>query len=265
MYLTYWELKEFPFENVPNPRLFFYSGQHEEALARLLYATQHQKGAALLTGEVGSGKTTVGRAFMDQLHESEYHVVSIVNPALNPTELIGAILLEMGSEVASDSRGVLLRELYQRLLQNAEQRLKTVLLVDEAHVVESNATFEQLRMLLNMQARNRFLLTFILMGQPLLRKKLAAVRPLEERISIRYHMDPFTLRDTVRYILFRLKKAGASRPLFTKQSVDLIYDYSHGIPLRINNICDRSLLIGFMKKAKIIDSKIALDAIEEFQ
>ncbi|MDY6989109.1 MAG: AAA family ATPase [Thermodesulfobacteriota bacterium] len=265
MYLTYWKLREFPFENVPNSRLFFYSGQHEEALARLLYATQHQKGAAMLTGEVGSGKTTVGRAFMDQLPDSEYYVVSIINPALNPTELIGTILLEMGSEVGSDSRGVLLRELYQRLLLNAEQGLKTVLLVDEAHVVESNATFEQLRMLLNMQAHNRYLLTLILMGQPLLRKKLAAVRPLEERISIKYHMDPFSLRDTVRYILFRLKRAGAANPLFTKQSVDLIYDYSRGIPLRINNICDRSLLIGFMKKAKIIDSKIASDAIEEFQ
>jgi general secretion pathway protein A len=265
MYLTYWKLKEFPFENVPNSRLFFYSGQHEEALARLLYATQHQKGAAMITGEVGSGKTTVGRAFMDRLHESEYHIVSIINPALSPTEFVRTILLEMGSDLSSDSMGVLLRELYNRLLQNAEQGVKTVLVVDEAHVIESNSTFEQLRMLLNMQANNRFLLTLILMGQPLLRKKLAAIRPLEERISIKYHMDPFSLRDTVRYIVFRLKRAGAANPLFTRQSVDLIYDYSHGIPLRINNVCDRSLLIGFMKKAKIIDSKIVMDAIEEFQ
>jgi type II secretory pathway predicted ATPase ExeA len=265
MYLTYWKLKEFPFENVPDPHLFFYSGQHEEALARLLYATEHRKGAAMITGEVGSGKTTVGRAFTDRLQQSEYHILSIINPALNPTELINAILLEMGSEVNSDSRSILLKALYHRLLQNAEQGLKTVLLVDEAHVIDSNATFEQLRMLLNMQAKNRFLLTLVLMGQPLLRKKLAAVRPLEERISVKYHMDPFTLQDTIRYILFRLKKAGATEPMFTRQSAEVVYDYSHGLPLRINNVCDRSLLIGLMKKAKVIDSRIVQDAIEEFQ
>lgn len=265
MYLSYWKLREFPFENVPNPRFFYHSGQHEEALARLLYATQHQKGAALITGEVGAGKTTVARTFMHQLNEREYYVVSIISPLMNGRELVETILLEMGSEQRSDSIGILLKALYQRLIQNAEAGLKTVLIVDEAHVIESNSAYEQLRLLLNMQHEDRFLLTLILMGQPLLRKKLAAIKPLEERISIRYHMSPFNLEDTIRYILFRLKKAGANSPMFTRQSVDLIYEYSHGNPLRINNLCDRGLLIGLMRKAKLVDSKIVRDAIEEFQ
>ncbi len=265
MYLEYWNLQKFPFENVPNPAFLYHSPQHEEALIRLLFATQNQKGAALLTGEVGSGKTTVSRALMNELSKDEYEVLAITNPALNSVELIKAIVLKLGLEANSNSKSTLLDSLNKRLVYNSDQGMSTVVIIDEAHVIESRATFEELRMLLNMQLEDRFLITMIMMGQPPLIKKISALKPLEERITIKYHLDPLNFENTVRYIVFRLKKAGASRGIFTKRSLRVIYQYSKGIPLRINNVCDRALLVGLMRKAKLIDSRVVLDAVEDLK
>lgn len=265
MYLDYWGLLEFPFENISRSSFFYRSPQHEEAMTRLLYATQHRKGAAMLTGEVGSGKTTVSRAFMGQLAKHAYEVLTIINPVLTSTELIKAIFMKMGLEPNSDSKSLLWETIHQRLGQKAQQGLRTVLVVDEAHVIEDRSTFEHLRMLLNMQLEERFLITMILMGQPLLREKVAATKPLEEWIPVKYHMSPLNFEHVVRYVLFRMRKAGATRGIFTKDSFRLIYEYSQGIPLRINNLCDRSLLIGLLRKAKVVHPKIVSEALEDLQ
>lgn len=265
MYLDYWDLQKFPFENVPNPNFLYHSPQHEEAILRLFYAVQHRKGGALLTGEVGAGKTTVSRALINKLPEDEYEVLTIVNPALDSIELIRAILLKMGLDANSNSKSTLLENLYERLVQNSNTGINTIIIIDEAHLIESRATFEELRMLFNIQSEDQFLITMIIMGQPPLIKKISALKPLDERIAIKYHLDPLNFENTVRYIIFRLKKAGASRGIFTKRSLRDIYQYSRGIPLRINNLCDRTLLIGLMRKTKLINSKIVSDAIEDLQ
>ncbi len=265
MYLDYWDLQKFPFENVPNPSFLYHSPQHEEAILRLFYAVQHRKGGALLTGEVGAGKTTVSRALINKLPEDEYEVLTIVNPALDSVEFIRAILLKMRLDANSNSKSILLENMYERLIQNANTGINTIIIIDEAHLIESRATFEELRMLFNMQSEDQFLITMIIMGQPPLIKKISALKPLDERIAIKYHLEPLNFENTVRYIIFRLKKAGASRGIFTKRSLRDIYQYSRGIPLRINNLCDRTLLIGLMRKAKLINSKIVLDAIEDLQ
>lgn len=265
MYLDYWGLQRFPFENVPNPNFLYQSPQHEEAIVRLLFIAQNRKGAALLTGEVGSGKTTVSRAFMNRLSKDEYEVLTITNPALDHIELIKAILLKLGLEADSNSKSALLESLNRRVVQNANRGINTVIIIDEAHVIESKYTFDELRMLLNMQLEDQFLITMILMGQLPLIKKIAALKPLEERIAIKYHLDPLNFENTARYIMFRLKKAGATRGMFTKKSLRVIYAYSKGLPLRINNLCDRSLLIGLMRKAKLIDSRLVSDAVEDLQ
>ena len=264
MYLDYWGLRESPFENIPSDR-FFRSPQHEEALVRLIYAGEHRKGVAMLTGDVGSGKTTVAKAFMKHLTSDKYDVHIVSNPALNPVDLIKAVLFQFGEETDSDSKTVLLNQLHQRLYQNDERNLKSVLLVDEAHVIEDQATLDELRMMLNLHAGGHFLITIILLGQPPLLEKISSLQPLKERIGVKYHLQPLDLENTMRYTMFRLKSAGAKRGCFTKEAISVLHDYSEGLPLRINNICDRCLLIGFMRKAMLVDAKIVNEAIEDIK
>ena len=263
MYLEYWGLKKPPFGNVPDSNIFYESPQHEEALFRLLFAVKHRKGVAMLTGEVGSGKTTVSRAFIQRVSTDNFEVHTLTNPALDPMDLIRAILMKFGEDADSDSKSVLLTRLQNRLGRNAEQGLSTVLIIDEAHVISNRSTFEELRMLLNMQLENQFLITLILVGQPPLLEKIAALRPLNERIGIKYHLEPLDFVNMIRYVLFRLQRVGAKRGIFTKDSVKALYDYSGGIPLRVNNVGDRSLLVGFMKKANLVSKSIVEEAIED--
>ena len=264
MYFDYWGLKETPFENVPSDRLFR-SPQHEEALVRLLYASENRKGVAMLTGDVGSGKTTVAKAFMNQLQPEKYSTQILYNPALTPVDLIRAIVLNFGDTADTDSKTVLLNQLHQRLYQNAEKGLNTIIVVDEAHVIEEQSTLDELRMLLNLHLNNRFLVTLILLGQPLLLDKINLLQPLKERIGVKYHLEPLDLQNTIKYILFKMKIAGANRGCFSKEAISALHQYSEGIPLRINNICDRCLLIGFMRKAMLIDAKIVNEAIEDIK
>jgi type II secretory pathway predicted ATPase ExeA len=265
MYLDYWGLKEQPFANVPDRDKFFRSNQHDEALVRLLYAVEQRKGAAMLTGKVGSGKTTISRVLMKKLSKGSYEVKSIVNPALSPVDLIRAILLELGEKAVNDSKTVLLSLLHDRLYRNADRRVITVLIIDEAHLIPDRSSFEELRMLLNLQSDDHFLITLIMLGQPPLLKKISELKPLKERISIKYDLSPLSLQDTIRYILFRLKITGASRGIFTKKAVIELYDHSEGIPLKVNNICDRSLLMGMMMKARVIDKSVVAYAVEDLK
>ena len=264
MYLDYWGLRESPFENIPSDR-FFRSPQHEEALVRLIYAGEHRKGVAMLTGDVGSGKTTVAKAFMKHLTPDKYDVQIVSNPALNPVDLIKAVLFQFGEETNSDSKTELLNQLHQRLYRNDERNLKSVLLVDEAHVIEDQTTLDELRMMLNLHSGGHFLITLILLGQPPLLEKISSLQPLKERIGVKYHLQPLDLENTMRYTMFRLKSAGAKRGCFTKEAISVLHDYSEGLPLRINNICDRCLLIGFMRKAMLVDAKIVNEAIEDIK
>jgi type II secretory pathway predicted ATPase ExeA len=265
MYLEYWGFDQSPFSNVPTQSLFYRSPQHEEALSRLVYVMEHRKGVAMLTGEVGCGKTTVARALMDYLDTENFQVLLLSNPALDPLDLIKAILLNFGETVENGSKSVLLDQLRARLIQNAEQGINTVLTIDEAHVIRNDATLDELRMLLNLQANNQFLITLVLVGQPPLLKRISDLQPLKERISVKFHLEPLDVYNTARYILYRLKSVGATRGLFTIESLKPLYEYSGGIPLRINNVCDRCLLIGFMQRSGIIGTRIVNDAIEDLK
>ncbi len=263
MYEKYWGLNELPFENVPDPRFLYRSTQHDEALMRLLYAVKAQKGAAMLSGDVGCGKTTVSRAFVQELSCEEYEVGIIANPSLAALDFLKEILYQLGIEKTSESKPELLRILNDALLKNLAQKKKTVLIVDDAQAIEDVVTFEELRLLLNFQLNDQFLLNLVLIGQPELRDKVVRIPQLDSRISIRYHLRPMDLKDTAQYILFRLKVAGMQRNIFTKESIENIYDYTGGVPRRINNICDLSLLVGFTKKIELIDSKIIQQLIDD--
>jgi type II secretory pathway predicted ATPase ExeA len=265
MYLEHWGFEKVPFGNVPNGTVFFRSPQHEEALRRLLYAIEYRKGVAMLTGEVGCGKTTVTKALKNHLDKDVFQLKTISNPALQAKDLIKAILLKLGdnSHNGNGTKTVLLDRLQKLLYQNAENGNSTVLAIDEAHVICNQAALDELRMLLNMQFEDDFLITLVLLGQPPLLKNIRELQPLKERISIKFNLDPLNAEDTLRYIVFRIKSAGATRGIFSKEATNRVYEFSGGIPLRINNLCDRCLLIGLMSKAKMVDSQIVDDAIED--
>ncbi|MCD6265936.1 MAG: AAA family ATPase [Deltaproteobacteria bacterium] len=262
MYLEYWGLEKYPFENVPDPDFMYYSQEHEEALVRLVYAAKRSKGAALLTGEVGCGKTTLSKVFIQKLSEDNYDIGLMTNPSLAPSDFLKEILYQLGLSPDTNSKADFLAILNKRLLENMKQDKATLLIIDEAQLI-FRQTFEEIRLLLNFQLNNRFLLTLLLIGQPELRDIIKDIKQLDQRIAIRYHLNPLNFEQTVRYIVFRLKKAGLKRSIFTKQAVAEVFNYSQGIPRNINNICDMSLLIGFSSKTKVIDSNIIKDVIKD--
>jgi type II secretory pathway predicted ATPase ExeA len=143
-----------------------------------------------------------------------------------------------------------------------KQDKTTLLIIDEAQLI-SRQTFEEIRLLLNFQLNDRFLLTLILIGQPELRDIVRGIKQLDQRIGIRYHLKPLNSKEVVKYIAFRLQKAGLTRGIFTRQAVDEVYNYSQGVPRKINNVCDMSFLIGFSSKEKVIDSKIIKEVIKD--
>jgi type II secretory pathway predicted ATPase ExeA len=246
-----------------DPQYLYRSPQHEEALRRLLYVIEHRIGVAMLTGEVGCGKTTVMKALADYLDKDKYHLETLSNPALQPIDLIKAIVLKLGGSAENGSKTVLLDQMHKLLDENAEKGISTVLAIDEAHVIGNSATLDELRMLLNIQSDDEFLITLILLGQPPLLKNISELQPLKERISIKYNLEPLDMQNTLNYVVHRLKCAGASRGIFSREAVEALYEYTGGIPLRINNLCDRCLLIGLMRQARMVDSKVVQDAIED--
>ena len=217
-----------------------------------------------IIGLPGCGKTTVTKALNNHLNRDQFQFQIISNPALQPTDLLKAILLKLGDTSSENgSKTILLDRLQKLLFQNAEQGVSTVLAIDEAHVISNQATLDELRMLLNIQSEDEFLITLVLLGQPPLLKNISELQPLKERISIKFNLEPLDIENTLRYVVFRLKNAGATRGIFTREAIERLYEFSGGIPLRVNNVSDRCLLIGLMQKAELVDSKIVEDAIED--
>lgn len=262
MYLDYWKINKYPFENVPDPDFMYYSPEHEEALVRLLYAVKRMKGAALLTGEIGSGKTTLSRVFIQQLPEKEFDIGLITNPSLNALDFIKEVHYQLGLDSDSNSKTDLLVILNNHLLDNLNKGKSTLLIIDEAQLIFGE-TFEEIRLLLNFQMNDRFLMTFLLIGQPELRDMIREYKQLDQRIAIRYHLNPLTKSETANYIRFRLSKTGCDREIFTEKAYDAIYQHSGGIPRKINNVCDLSLLIGFSLKVQEIDELLIVKVVRD--
>ena len=262
MYLDYWGLKKYPFENVPDPEFMYYAKEHEEALVRLLYIIKRNKGAALLTGEVGCGKTTLSRVVIRHLPETDFDIALITNPSLDPLDFLREVLHQFGMNPETSSKSDLINLLNTHLLENMKEQKISLLIVDEAQLIKPE-TFEEVRLLLNFQMDDRFLMTFVLIGQPELRDIIRGYKQLDQRIAIRYHLNPLGFTETADYIAFRLNKAGMVKNVFDAQAVEDIYQYSEGVPRKINNVCDIALLIGFSIKAHEIDADIIQKVIEK--
>jgi general secretion pathway protein A len=263
MYEKYWELSEKPFENTPDPQFLYYSNQHREALARLYYAVQEKKGAAMLTGEMGCGKTLLSRTLINDLDAEKFQPALIINPTLTPLQMLGEIGIQLGGREVFRDRISMMDALWEILKTNRKNGKWSVIIIDEAQQIKRTDVFQELRMLLNYQVEREFLLTLILLGQPELRDRINRLRAFKQRISIRCHLGRLDPGEVSIYINHRLSVAGGQKPIFANDALELISEYSGGIPRSINNICDMCLLVGFIDKTKEIDEAIVERTVEE--
>lgn len=263
MYEEYWGLREKPFQNTPDPRFLYYSLEHEEALTRLTYTVKEGLGAAMLAGVFGCGKTLIGQALMEELGEG-HNIAFVTNPNLNHVELLREIAYQLGTkENLPREKTDLMHLLNDILRNNMNDGKKTVVVIDEAHIIEDRMVFEELRFLLNLQLRDRFLLTLILMGQPELEEKITANKQLSQRIAMKYRLDRLSEDETHGYVVHRLKVAGRTEPVFSPEAMKLIFKAAGGIPRRINHLCEMSLLIGFGTLVDKIGEAIVQEAAKD--
>jgi general secretion pathway protein A len=262
MYEAYWELGEPPFDNSPNPKFFYLSPEHEEALVRLVYTVRHRKGCGMLTGEYGCGKTTLSRALIQRLEAERYEIGLLTNPRWDATDFLREALYQLGIETAEKRKPELLHMLNDLFFRNFREGRDTVIIVDEAQLLE-DGVFEELRLLMNFQTDDRFLVTVLLIGSPELREKVRKLKHLDQRITIRYHLNTLDDAHTTAYVAHRLRMAGRTRPIFTEEAVKLIFDFTRGTPREINNLCDVALLVGYTKRASEIGEKIVAEVIKD--
>jgi len=266
MYEAHWGLNEKPFENTPNPKYIYYSKIHKEAIYRLLYAIREKKGAAILTGEYGSGKTLVAKVLWQELSQEHiYNSVFIFNPRLSTDEFLDEIFFQLKGISPPTNKAHIFREIQKILYDIHTAKRHTVIVIDEAQAILNDDIFEELRLLLNFQLEDSFLITLILLGQPELKQKILNLPQLNQRISIKYHLSALNEADTRSYILHRLNIAGAKKDIFQEDVYSLIYSASGGIPRKINNICDLALLIGYTEEANLINRAIISEAIKEIE
>lgn len=257
MYEEYWGLKEKPFENTADPRFLYESTQHEEALVRLRYAVHGDKGIAVLTGVFGCGKTVIAEKLLEELSRGVYEVAFIVNPQLSPIELLRDIIYNLGmKEKLTNEKDEVIHKLVEILHNNADNGKHSVIIIDEAHLIQDLHIFEELRVLLNFQYQHRFLLTLLLLGQPELKEKINNLKQFSQRVAIHYHLVGLDKKEVPEYIKHRLKVAGATKEIFVEESYDYIFTQSGGIPRRINQVCDMALFTGCCESAKAIAPNI---------
>lgn len=265
MHETYWGLQEPPFSLTPDPRFLYLSRGHEDALMMLHYSVLRNKGAAMLSGDIGLGKTTVSRKLLDILDPVRHRVVLIVNPILTPIQILQEILEQLGAPSSSRNRQQLVSELHKVLVDLYERGQQAVLAIDEAHLIRSANTLEELRLLLNCQMNDQFLICLLLLGQTELRGKLAKVPALEQRMAVRYTLQPLDVVETGELVLHRLRVAGytGENNIFTPDAIYELHKNTGGVPRLICQLADNALLIGMAKKAKLVDGFLMHEVISE--
>ncbi|MBW2168973.1 MAG: AAA family ATPase [Deltaproteobacteria bacterium] len=229
-------------------------------MARLIYAVKRGKGCTLLSGDIGCGKTTLSRVFIERVFEERLDIGIISNPCADPTEFLKDVLYQFGTSDVPDTKVDILQVLQNKLIDNMNGGKETLLIVDEAQLL-SDETLEEIRLLLNFQLSKRFLIMVFLVGQPEVFEKIRKNEPLKQRIAIKYSLRPFNLRETIDYIHFRQKRAGRNGNAFSRKAIERIYDHSEGLPRKINHLCDLAFLVGFGNKTKMIRARTVKDII----
>lgn len=265
MYEKHFGLTERPFSIAPDPRFLYMSQQHREALAHLLYGVGEGGGFVQLTGEVGTGKTTICRCLLEQLPD-HVDVALILNPRVTALELLASLCDELCIQYARDTTSIksLIDVLNAYLLDTHAKGRRTVLMLDEAQNLSAEA-LEQVRLLTNLETTREKLLQIILIGQPELRELLARddLRQLSQRITARYHLEPINRAETAAYIRHRLQVCGSSETIFSDTAIDLLHRLSGGVPRLINVLSDRAMLGAFVEGKRKVDAMIVQRAARE--
>ena len=264
MYLNFYGLKEKPFQLLPDPSYFFLSSKHKTALNYLEYGILNNVGFIVITGEIGSGKTTLIKKFLSQL-EKKIITAVISNTNVESKEFLQMLLQELGIEYSKEeTKADLLNHLHHFLIEKYASRQQVVLIVDEAQNLPS-AVLEEIRMISNLQTEKEFLIQIILVGQPPLREKLLhpSLEQFLQRVSLSYHLFPLNEQETKDYIKHRLKLAGARYPIFSEEALKAVFKHSQGVPRIINTLCEAALVYGFADEKREIGAEIIETIIEE--
>ncbi len=267
MYESFYNLACPPFQNTPNPRFFFETEQHREALAKLEYTVRNRRGFALVTGEIGSGKTTLVRTLIRRLG-NDARVALVNNTRVSAEQLLRLICQELGVEEALNHRdkASVVAHIRRFVEHQAGVGRNVVIVIDEGQCLSIDE-FEELRLLTNLESDTEKLLQLLILGQPELRDTLrhARLAPLIQRICMYCHLQPMSFNDTTRYIAFRLVRASHGRPDvdFSREALNVIHQYTKGVPRLVNLCCDNALLVGYSNDTRLIDSSIVRRALAQ--
>ena len=266
MYEQYYSLKENPFNVTSDPEYLYMSKHHKEAFSHLIYGIKERKGFIEITGEIGTGKTTLCRALLKEI-SGNIKTALILNPTLSEFQLLQSILEDLGLQVKVRNKFSLLKTLNEFLIKELAHGNNVVLIIDEAQNLRGKL-LEHIRLLSNLETDKEKLIQIILVGQPQLKKRLDCddLVQLRQRIAIRYHILPLDKDEVKDYIYHRLKIAGCKKDVFfTDSAINQLYSYTLGTPRLINVVCDKVLLTGFVQDTVHFDADIVKKAINEIE
>ncbi len=264
MYKQFYSLKENPFNITSDPFFFFASAHHQEAFSHLQYGIASRKGIILITGEIGTGKTTLCRTLLDRL-DDKVKTALILNPSFNDLQLLQMIVRDLGIKCPENNKLDLVHAITRFLIEQSSRGNNVAVIIDECQNLDVYQ-LEQIRLLSNLETEKEKLLQIILVGQPELLEKFQdpALRQLNQRVAVRYHILPLDKNEIAGYINHRIRTAGADPKLqFTPDAVEMIYNYSGGTPRLINTLCDRALLSGFVNNTFIITTDAIRNSARE--
>jgi general secretion pathway protein A len=266
MYESYWQLASKPFENTTDTRFYFPAETHQGALLKLRYAVENRRSAALLTGGSGLGKSLVIQTLLRGLNESFVPRVHVVFPQMPADQLLAYLAESLSGTQSSGATPPIeqsVRTIERLLAQNVQQGRHAVVVIDEAQDLEESNTLETIRLLLNFEHDAVSAMTVLLAGQPALLPVLDRTPGLDERLAVKCLLRRMTVEETISYIEHRLQAAGAARPIFDATALEAVHHLSHGVPRRINRLCDLALLIGYAEERTQIQREQIESVAEE--
>lgn len=258
MYEEHWSLKCLPFQILPDTGLYYPTKIHEDAIKRIMYAIKTLKGSALLTGDIGAGKTIVVNLIIKKLFidKDKYEVALINHPTIDCDSFMKMVLVQFGIRSESSEKMDMIHTFQEWLVSTYTRGKHAVLIIDEAHLIKNIDIFEEIRLFSDFQVNNRPLLTLVLVGSSEIKRTIQNIRSLDARIAVKYHLFPLNVDETKEYIKHRLEAAGGDLRIFTDDAVMDIYRFSGGLPRGINQICDMCLFEAYLLQKKQVDSDI---------